>query len=120
MDNYVSDYLSQFDVDRAAVGDMAGQGTQHYIFHYRSNKVIKIPKNSLALAALGRMNSAQVLRDLEILNHYLPDYVVNTEVLCAPNGRYAVIQEVLEDAENVTYANFPLVKDGFVQVLESN
>jgi hypothetical protein len=120
MDNYVSEYLAQFDLDYAAVGDMAGQGTQHYIFHYLPNKVIKIPRNSFMLTALGRMDSTQVLRDLEILNQYMPEYVVDTEILCARNGHYAVIQEVLEDAEHLTYATFPLVKDDFVRVVEAN
>jgi hypothetical protein len=50
----------------------------------------------------------------------MPEYLVNTEVLCADNGCYVVIQDVLRDPEYITYGNFPLIKDDFEKIVEAN
>ena len=120
MNDYITNYLAQFDIDHSALGDVASEGTQHYICYYQANKVIKIPKNSLVITALGRIQSEDILRDLEILNQYLPEYVVNTRVLCADNGCYVMIQEVVQNSRFLTWANLPVVRDDFLRIIESN
>jgi hypothetical protein len=120
MNDYITSYLEQFDIDHAALGGLVDEGTQHYIYYYRANQVIKIPKNTLAVSAMGRMQAEDIMRDLEILKQYLPEYLVNTTVLCAENGCYLVLQEILKDAHLLTCANMPLVRDDFVRIVEAN
>ncbi len=120
MNDYIASYLAQFDIDHSALGDLADEGTQHYIYYYQANQVIKIPKNSLAVSVLGRMQGQDILRDWDILRQYLPQYLVNTRVLCAENGCYIVVQEVLKDARPLTCANLPLVRDDFARIVEAN
>ncbi len=120
VNGYITKYLAQFKIDPEALGDLAGQGTQHYIYAYQKNKVIKIPKNSLILSAFGGITSDQVQRDINILKTYVPEYLVNTEVICADNGCYVVIQEVLREPQYITYQNLPLIKDDFSRIAEAN
>jgi hypothetical protein len=120
MNDYITNYLAQFDIDHTALGEVASEGTQHYICHYQKNKVIKIPKKSLAVKALGGLQAQDILRDLNILNQYLPEYVADTRVLCADNGCYVMIQEVLQNSRFLTWANMPVVRDDFMRIIEGN
>ncbi len=120
MDSYVSNYLTNFDIDPSGVGELVGQGTQHYIYGYQGNQVLKIPKNSVVTALFGGMQSTDIQRDIEILKQYMPGYMPETQVLHAPHGLYVVVQEVVKDARDLTYANFPLVKVDFVRIIEAN
>lgn len=117
---YITKYLSQFKIDPSTLGGLAGQGTQHYIYTYQKNKIIKIPKTSLIISAFGGITSNAIRRDIGILQQYMPEYLVHTEVLCADNGCYLVIQDVLRDPEYITCDNFPLVKDDFEKIVEAN
>jgi hypothetical protein len=120
MDDYITQYLEQFDIDQTALGDLVDEGTQHYVYSYRQGQVIKIPKHSLAVSAMGRMQAEDIMRDLEILEQYLPEHLVYTRVLCAENGCYAVVQEILKDARLLTCANLSRVRDDFIHIVETN
>jgi hypothetical protein len=120
MNDYITQYLAQFDIDSDALGEMVDEGTQHYIYSYRTGQVIKIPKNSLTVSAMGRMQAEDIMRDLEILKQYLPEYLVNTQVLCADNGCYVVTQQILKDTRPLTRANLSFVRDDFVHIVETN
>ena len=67
---------------------------------------------------MGRMQAEDIMRDLEILEQYLPEYLVYTKILCADNGCYAVVQEILNDAQVLTCANLPVVRDDLVHIVE--
>ncbi|MCC7452016.1 MAG: hypothetical protein IT324_31715 [Anaerolineae bacterium] len=120
LDGYITRYLAQFKIDPSTLGGLAGQGTQHYIYAYQKNKIIKIPKTSLMIAAFGKMTSDDVRRDIGLLQRYMPEYLVNTEVLCADNGCYVVIQDILRGPAYIAYDNFPLIKDDFEKIVEAN
>lgn len=120
VDGYIAAYLAQFNIDPGTLGDLAGQGTQHYIYAYPQDRIIKIPKKSLLVSAYGGLSAAAIKRDVDILKRYLPDYVVDTAVLYGDNGSYVVIQDRLHNPEFITSVNFPLIRHDFERIVESD
>src|SRR4051794_32006299 len=120
MDDYIVQYLTQFEIDRADLGRLAGQGTQHYIYHYQPGKVLKIPKRTLFSRVFGPLKAEDVQRDADILKTYMSDYIAKTEVICADNGCYVVVQEVLTDYKPLTYARLGRVREHFARIVEAN
>lgn len=118
---YVQKYVADFDIDAAAVGHLVAEGKQHYTYRYQSDKVIKIPKQSVYMAAYGRFTYHDIVDELAILTEFLNDFIVSTQVLRTKNhDGYIIMQDFLHEFEFVTAKNFALVKHDFVRVVEAN
>jgi hypothetical protein len=114
------EHLVQFDIDPDAVGKILAQGTQHDIYAYQHDKVLKIPKLSTMHSVLGKVDPSTILQHLEILKSYIPEYVMNTQVLTTESGLYLILQELLSNASPFTYSRFPLVRDHIATIVDAN
>lgn len=63
-----------------------------------------------------------IVRDLNILNEFLSEFIVPTYVLRSPinKGDYVILQQCLKDAQFLTGANFPEVHNDLVQIVNAN
>jgi len=118
---YVRQYVAEFDIDPDGVGQLVAEGKQHYTFRYQDDKVIKIPKQSAYMAAYGRFTYQDIADELAILNEFLGDFTVTTQVLrTQAHHGYIIMQDFLHEFEFVTWTNFALVEHDFIRVVEVN
>lgn len=121
MKKYIANYLTHFELNPAQVSDLIGQGKQHIIYRYGDNHILKIPKRSLYMQTYGALEYEILQRDLGILRNCIGDFIPQTEVLASDDGEhYIVIQEWLRGAQFVNHANFPLVREQFLRIVEAN
>jgi hypothetical protein len=118
---YVRQYVTDFNIDVDAVGQLVAEGKQHYTCRYHDDKVIKIPKQSVYMAAYGRFTYRDVIAELAILKEFLGDFIVGTQVFrTEKHDGYVIMQDFLHEFEFVTWSNFPLVEHDFIRVVEAN
>jgi len=118
---YVRRYVADFDIDADGVGQLVAEGKQHYTYRYDDDKVIKIPKQSVYMAAYGRFTYRDIIAELAILKEFLGDFIVDTQVFRSGNHNgYVIMQDFLREFEFVTSTNFTLVEHDFIQVVEAN
>jgi len=118
---YVEQYVADFDIDAADIGQLVAEGKQHYTYRYQDDKVIKIPKHSVYMMAYGRFNYKDVIDELAILTEFVSDLIVTTQVLGARNHHgYVIIQDFIHEFEFVTWQNFPLIEYDFIRIVEAN
>ncbi|HEX2908455.1 MAG TPA: hypothetical protein VHO69_16405 [Phototrophicaceae bacterium] len=116
---YVAEYLRHFDLNAEDVGEVVSEGTQHYTCRYRTDQVIKIPKDSIYMRTYRPLHQQALVRDLDILNARLQPYLLPTQIHCSERG-YVIIQDFLQGAENITTTNFEAVKADFQQIAKIN
>lgn len=117
----VREYVADFDLDTASVGQLVAEGKQHFTYRYQDDKVIKIPKQSVYMNAYGRFTYQDIVDELAIITKFFGDFIVTTQVLCTrSHSGYIIMQDFLHDFEFVTSTNFALVKHDFVEVVEAN
>ncbi len=118
---YVRRYVANFEIDAAAVGQLVAEGKQHYTYRYQDDKVIKIPKQSVYMAAYGRFTYRDIIAELAILEEFLGDFIVDTQIFrTQAHDGYIIMQDFLHEFEFVTWTNFALVEHDFIQVVEAN
>ena len=115
-------YLSNFDLDRGCLGEQISAGKQHQIYLYGDDQVAKIPRRSLYMKVYGPFHYETVVRDLNILNDFLGEFVVSTQVLRSKSNDsdYVILQQRIKDAQFITGINFSDVRDDFVRIVEAN
>jgi hypothetical protein len=113
-------YLEQFDIDIAGVGDLVGEGTQHRIFHYQKDNIIKVPKPLPVIQPGQTAQGDTIKRDLATLKPYLGEYLIDTKVLVATNGSYIILQAALHEAHQLSYSNFTQVRDDLNHIVTAN
>jgi len=118
---YVRQYVTDFDIDPAAIGQLVAEGKQHYTYRYQDDKVIKIPKQSVYMTAYGRFTYQDIQAELAILKEFLGDFTVTTRVLrTQAHHGYIIMQDFLHEFEFVTWTNFALVEHDFIRIVEAN
>lgn len=118
---YVQHYVADFAIDAGAIGQLIAEGKQHYTYLYQEDKVIKIPKPSVYMAAYGRFTYPDIIAELAILSEFCGDFTVATQVLrTQSHPGYVIMQDFLHEFEFVTWANFPLVEHDFFRLVEAN
>ena len=118
---YVQQYVADFDIDAAAIGQLVAEGKQHYTYRYQDDKVIKIPKHSVYMMAYGRFSYKDVMDELAILTEFVSDFIVATQVLRARNHHgYVIMQDFIHEFEFVTWQNFSLIEHDFTRIVEMN
>lgn len=115
-------YLSNFDLDYGRLGERISAGKQHQIYQYGDDQVVKIPRRSLFMKVYGPFHYETVVRDLNILNDFLGEFVVPTQVLRSKSddSDYVILQQHLKEAQFLTGINFPDVREDFIRVVQSN
>lgn len=114
-------YLTAFDLDLDAVGTLIASGKQHDTYHYGADMVIKVPKHSVYMQVYGAFSHADIVKDLDLLHSYLPDFVPETRVLATPkHDGYVIMQAYLADARYITHDNFPAVKGDIERIVSGN
>jgi hypothetical protein len=114
-------YLAAYDLDHSAMGPLIASGKQHDTYHYGADKVIKVPKHSVYMQVYGAFSHADIVKDLDLLHAYLPEFVPETTVLATPqHDGYVIIQAYLADARYITHENFPAVRDDIQRIVSGN
>lgn len=116
------EYITQFDLDPALLGEVISAGRQHTIFRYDANQVLKLPNRSLYMKIYGAFTYEIVRRDVELLRSYLPRYLPPTEVLHGQQDAddYVIVQEYFPTARFVSGREFARVRDQFAEIAEAN
>jgi len=119
---YINNYLKKFDqINPGDVGLCVAEGGQHYVFRYKEDQVIKIPKRSILMRLYGFYKVEDLKKSDQLLNELFPGYFLDTEVLASRNHRhYVIIQAYLINGEFLTVKNFSKVKDQFLQIVAQN
>lgn len=122
MDNlYVQKYLQEFNINQKDVGAYLAEGGQHYVYHYKQNQVIKIPKQSFLMRLYGMYKLKTMIRTNQLVNEIFGEYTIKSEVIPSrDNKKYLVTQEYLADGKIITHANFPSIKDQFMKLITYN
>jgi hypothetical protein len=115
-------YLADFDLDPALLGESISAGRQHTIFVYDRTQVVKVPNKTLYMAMYGAFHYEVVKRDVDLLAHYVPQFLAPTHVLHSLHNAedYVIMQKYLPTARFVTGDKFTLVRDQFAQMVSAN
>jgi hypothetical protein len=117
----VRQYVADFDIDAAAIGQLVAEGKQHSTYRYQDDKVIKIPKQSAYMTVYGRFSYRDITDELAIITKFLGDFVVPTRVLCTTShSGYIIMQDFLHEFEFVTSTNFAWIEHDLIRVVEAN
>jgi hypothetical protein len=118
---YAKKYLADFSLDPKHLGKLLSGGKQHYIYQYQLTSAIKIPQSTLYMKAYGVFTYDDIVRDVAMLEEFLPEFMVPNQVYSTKRHTgYVVIQPLLNNPQAITPENFPHVKDDFLRLIEMN
>ena len=120
--NYINNYLKQFSqINPLDVGPYINEGGQHYVFRYREDKVIKVPKRTILMRLYGLYKVADLENSDINLNEIFNGYFLDIQVLASDNRRhYLILQKYLNNAQPLKLKNFPEVKEQFLAIVKYN
>jgi hypothetical protein len=121
LDPYIARYVDTFDIDMPAIGRIIAAGRQHFVCAYQSNRVIKVPQNSLYMNIYGPSDYHAIERELDILNTFFAEFMPQTHVLGSSRHKgYVIVQERLNDFEFITQTNFASIQEQFKRMVNIN
>jgi hypothetical protein len=117
----ITSYLKNFNIDINDVGTYIAQGGQHYVFHYKTSQVIKIPKKSLLMRLYGMYNYETIVKSYQTAKIFFGEYLLDSEILSDKQGKtYIIIEKFLNTGQVITTKNFADIRQHFDKILDQN
>jgi hypothetical protein len=104
--------------DSEKIGKLISAGSEHIIFNYGDNKVIKF---SIINFLIGKdMGIARETSELSLCKKYFKEYVLDTEILSSKNHRFiAEVQpKIKQQYLNIEDMNQPLIRNQFIEIIQ--
>lgn len=98
------------------VGKKIARGGHHDVYEYGNDQVLKVPHKPFRFLYSDKQS---LLRDLAILHHYIPDFVVPTEVIeHRQKTAHVILQTKIDTPYFLDAKTVPLVRESLTHVLK--
>lgn len=113
--------IEDFGLVLSEVGEEIKVGSQHHVFRYGEDRVIKIPRDTFRTHLTGRFSPSTVRRHIDLVNQYFPDFKVDTDVMSDKNGDdYIIVQQYVPGEDYLSRVNIKNVAAQFDELLKIN